>query len=307
MFEEEPAYIFGVPFEVVPFKAVSGTPKPRAPQRRIHAVPAKARFAITVPRVKGYSQGISNKVSIPDWVGVPRVVLDPKVIPSEAQMAAALNAGRPSIHAPGGVLDAALQEFRTQNREQSLVFQMSRDLTRMYVEQPSCEAPAHVLFPQMVQIVQRYLVEKVDPEPPAQRIDAFLSPYYGWIVERLAGGIRPDTAQGEAAEIPDIERDRACATADIDVWSGKEVREALKTHVNLVINDTKVWEQSAAYLLDTHPGVEAFIKNAGLNFTIPYAHNGEPHDYLPDFVARRAGEAERVTPASQVVMEASSQ
>ena len=52
MFAEEPAYIFGVPFEVVPFKAVSGTPKPRPPQRRIHAVPAKDNFAITVPRVE---------------------------------------------------------------------------------------------------------------------------------------------------------------------------------------------------------------------------------------------------------------
>ena len=77
------------------------------------------------------------------------------------------------------------------------------------------------------------------------------------------------------------------------MWTGKEVREALKTHVNLVVNDTIMWEQSAAYLLDTHPVVSAFIKNFGLNFTIPYAHNGEPHDYLPDFVARLEGDAER--------------
>ena len=109
MFDEEPAYIFGVPFEVVPFKAVSGTPKPRPPQRRIHAVAAKDKFAITVPRVRGYGQGISNRVTVGDWVGVPRT--DPQsevVLPPEAQMAAALNAGRPSIHAPGGVHDANL-------------------------------------------------------------------------------------------------------------------------------------------------------------------------------------------------------
>jgi type III restriction enzyme len=83
------------------------------------------------------------------------------------------------------------------------------------------------------------------------------------------------------------------ATKDIEVWTGKEVREALHTHVNLVVNDTLVWEQSAAYLLDIHAGVAAFVKNFGLNFTIPYAYNGEPHDYLPDFVARIVGEAER--------------
>ena len=248
MFDEEVAYVFGVPFEVVPFKA-TGTPKPRPPQRRIHAVPSKDRFAITVPRVKGYSQGISNKVTVADWAGVPRMILDPKIIPPETQMAAALNAGRPSIHAPGGVHAATLREFHARHREQESVFQMARDLTRLYVEQPTCEAPAHVLFPQMVNIIRRYVADKVDPEPPAQRIDAFLSPYYGWIVERLVGAIRPDTASGEAPELPDIEHDRACSSADIEVWTGKEVREALKTHVNLVVNDTIMWEQSAAYLL----------------------------------------------------------
>lgn len=37
---------------------------------------------------------------------------------------------------------------------------------------------------------------------------------------------------------------------------------------------------------DTHPLVDAFVKNAGLGFAIPYLHNGEPHDYIPDFIAR---------------------
>ena len=187
-----------------------------------------------------------------------------------------------------------LREFRARHREQELVFEMARDLTREYVRQPTCGSLRRTFcFRKAYQIVRRYIAEKVEPEPPAERIDAFLSPYYGWIIEILVQAIRPDTASGEAPEIPDIEQDRACATKDIEVWTGKEVREALHTHVNLVVNDTLVWEQSAAYLLDIHAGVTAFVKNFGLNFTIPYAYNGEPHDYLPDFVARLAGEAER--------------
>jgi type III restriction enzyme len=35
------------------------------------------------------------------------------------------------------------------------------------------------------------------------------------------------------------------------------------------------------------------VKNFGLNFTIPYLHNGKPSDYLPDFVARLNGDSER--------------
>jgi type III restriction enzyme len=38
--------------------------------------------------------------------------------------------------------------------------------------------------------------------------------------------------------------------------------------------------------LGTHKAVEAFVKNAGLGFAIPYLHNGRPHDYQPDFIVR---------------------
>lgn len=56
--------------------------------------------------------------------------------------------------------------------------------------------------------------------------------------------------------------------------------------MNYVVADTKKWEQEAAYHIDTHPIVDAFVKNAGLGFAIPYLHNGQPHDYVPDFIIR---------------------
>ena len=36
--------------------------------------------------------------------------------------------------------------------------------------------------------------------------------------------------------------------------------------------------------MDEH--VLAFAKNAGLGFAIPYFHNGQIHDYVPDFLVR---------------------
>ena len=40
------------------------------------------------------------------------------------------------------------------------------------------------------------------------------------------------------------------------------------------------------------------MKNAGLGFAIPYLHNGQPHDYMPDFVVRL-----KTDPAIQVILE----
>ena len=60
----------------------------------------------------------------------------------------------------------------------------------------------------------------------------------------------------------------------------------VKSHLNYVVADTKKWEQQAAYLHRHHQAVEAFVKNAGLGFAIPYLHNGQMHDYVPDFIVR---------------------
>jgi len=167
-------------------------------------------------------------------------------------------------------------------------------LTRDYASQPSCEVPTHVLFPQLAKIAEQYLKEKVHPVPPANILDVFLSPYYGWVIERLVGAVRPDTSLGEAPEVPRYETSRGPgSTAEVDFWTSRDVREVVHSHLNYVVADTKQWEQSATYVIDTHKQVDAFVKNSGLGFAIPYLHNGEPHDYVPDFIVRLRGEPTR--------------
>ena len=79
------------------------------------------------------------------------------------------------------------------------------------------------------------------------------------------------------------------STNEVDFWTSREVREINRSHLNYVVADTRKWEQSAAYYLDTHRAVVAFAKNAGLGFAIPYLHNGQMHDYQPDFIVRLTG------------------
>lgn len=289
------AKIFGVPFEVIPFKESKGNGKPRPKRNHVHSVPGKAQFEIRFPRVEGYQQAIRNRVTVA-WDMIAPRPLDPTKIPVEVEMKAALpnNQGRPSLTGPGKLERVDLNPYRKGQRFQALVFEMARDLTRDYVAQPTCEVPAHVLFPQIVKIVERYLREKVKPLPPASILDAFLSPYYGWIVERLVEAVKPDASQGEAPEVPRYETSRGPgSTAEVDFWTSRDVREVVHSHLNYVVADTKKWEQSAAYVIDTHEHVDAFVKNSGLGFAVPYLHNGQPHDYVPDFIIRLKGEQER--------------
>lgn len=289
---EEVAMVFGVPFEVIPFKTSGGNGKPPEKRHHVRALPSKEKYRIVFPRVEGYAQAIRSRVTV-DWKSEPKVFLDPMNIPPEVQMKAALpiNAGRPSLSGPGKLRDVSLNPYRAKRRFQELTFDLAGTLTREYTSQEQCEIPSHVLFPQIIRIVERYLREKVVAPPPAVLMDVFLSPYYGWVVERLIHGIRPDTSLGEPPEIPKFERHRGPGSTDeVDFWTSKEVREVDRCHLNYAVADTRKWEQSATYYIDTHPSTAAFVKNMGMGFAIPYFYNGQAHDYVPDFIVRLAVE-----------------
>ncbi len=288
-FSEEVAKIFGVPFEVIPFKAnTGGGPRPETKRYHVHAIPAKEACRIIFPRVEGYIQTIQSRVTI-DWEKESVLTLDPINIPPQVQMKASLpaNSGRPTLSGPGRLEDISLNPFREKRRKQELIFELAATLTREYIGQGKSELSPHVLFPQLVHIVGRYLEEKVKADPPADMMDVFLSPYYGWVIENLIHAIRPDTAQGEAPEVPKYERHRKPgSTEEVDFWTSRPVREVVNSHLNYIVADTKKWEQSAAFFIDTHPWTAAFVKNSGLGFAIPYFHNGQSHDYVPDFIIR---------------------
>jgi type III restriction enzyme len=288
-FTEETAKIFGVPFEVTPFKANPAGKATKPPKRnRVYSVAVKAHHRIEFPRIYGYSQGIQNRVTV-DWNAIAPITLDPTKIPPEVQVKATLsnNQGRPSMTGPGKLESLDLSPYRKNNRLQTLIFELAKELTKTYCQMETCEAPPHVLFPQLQRICNQYLQTKVKVIKPCDIADAWLSPYYGWIIENLATAIHPDTSAGEAPEIPRYENHQGNgSTDDVDFWTSKAIYPIEKSHLNCVVADTNQWEQATAYIIDTHSITESFVKNERLNFTIPYTFNGQEKDYHPDFIIR---------------------
>ena len=288
LMDEEIATVLGVPLSSFTVKAgEGGGPGPRTPHH-IYALPSREKYAIHFPRVEGYRQSVRRRI-ICDMENIPSLPIDHANIPPEVKMKAGLpnNTGRPSLHGPGKTNQASLQEFREQFRLQAEIYAMTAALTNEYAEDDQCELPANILFSQLYKIVRTYIDEKVSATAPADKKDAFLAPYYGWVIENLRQNIRPDQSADEAPELPRYERSRGSgSTADVDFFTRREPYPVQKSHINAVVPDTKRLEQLASYHLDNHPQVIAFAKNEGMGFGIPYFHNGESHDYLPDFLIR---------------------
>lgn len=288
-FSEEVAQVFGVPFEIVPFKGTGGPQPPKPKRFHVVALDTRRDYEIRFPRVEGYTQAVRNRVLVKDWKKVPTLKIVEGAFPTivETQPFQIDAGGRVARRAPGESSELTLTPYDQGVRIQKGIFQMAAGLTKSYLSQAASTVPAHVLFPQLVPIVEHFVKHHVAFPPQATLKQLFHAPFYGWAIEIIVQHIQPDESAGEAPELPRFEVQRPeGSTADVDYWTSKNVRDTENSHVNYVVADTTKWEQQAAYYIEKHKAVEAYVKNAGLGFAIPYLHDGQMHDYVPDFILR---------------------
>jgi type III restriction enzyme len=196
--------------------------------------------------------------------------------------------GRLSLLVPGKTDDVTLENWRATKRVQELEFELARSLTRRYAKSPACQIPPHALFPQLLAIARQFLRERVEPAGHTDRRDVFLDPYFSWAVETLSDAVVADDTQ--IPEVPRYEAHRGPgSTRDVDFWTSKPVRESARCHLTWLVMDTERWEQTTAFYLDSDAHVRAFVKNFNLGFAIPYSHDGDAREYLPDFLVRLHG------------------
>lgn len=283
-FREETAKIFGVPFELIPFK-VEGTrdQAPTPPANHIFSVPEKAEFEIDFPVVEGYLDPGITRVAV-DWDRVPRMALDSQDTPDATLVRGlATHDGALAAYGPGAPELVSLEAWRSRVRVQQVAFSLAKELTAGWVrDRGSAGIPTHRLFPQLLQVVNRFLETRIECRGTRMIQDVAINPYFGRALHAIQEAIAAVDEDGRSLERPIISGVRS--TRWVDFHTGKEISPVQKCHLNAGVFDTTVFEQQAAFIFDTTERVSRWVKNERLGFVVPYRRDGVFRRYFPDFL-----------------------
>jgi type III restriction enzyme len=286
LFTEETAQIFGVPFELIPFKVEGGRPTPPSPPaNHVYAVPERSEFEIEFPVVEGYQDPGIVQVKV-NWDRVGDLVLDPEQVPDDVLLRG-LTApdGRLIAYGPGAPVRVNLEEWRRGVRIQQVAFELAKVLARKWQNDRGAAIPMHRLFPQMLNAANQFIREHVTPVGSRTEQDLAINPYFDKAITMMVNAMEAVDGGGASQEKPVLAPGAASvrSTRVVNFHTGKELHDVERCHLNAAVFDSD-WERMAAELLGSHSAVAAWVKNDRLGLVIPYRKDGTPRKYLPDFI-----------------------
>lgn len=288
----EPEYVdvYGVPFEVIPvMKKPVGHTAAQKVSILVRALPERKHLEITFPRVEGFVFDVRRRIRV-NWDDLPALIVTPAEEPTEviAKAAVGYRIGRPDRLGPGPEVVQDREAFHRERRLQRTVFEIAAEITQRLKDRRSDWEDRRVLFPQVLEIVWRYVEDRVRfAEEGLAREEIALLKYRQRIVERLTQAIEPDTDAGEAPLLPTIERFRPLgSTSEVLFRTVRPTVGTTKSHISHVALDSPTWEHSVAYRLEQMDDVLAYARNDHMDFTIPYEYQGTRHEYRPDYLVR---------------------
>lgn len=288
LFTEETAQIFGVPFELIPFKVEGGKPQPPSPPaNHVYAEQERAAYEIEFPVVEGYQDPGIVKISV-DWDRVGELVLDPGDVPDDVLLRGLTTQdGRLIAYGPGAPARVNLEEWRKHIRVQQVAFDLAKVLVHKWKDDRGDAIPMHRLFPQMLDVANRFIDQHVTPVKTRAKQDLAINPYFSKAFAMLLNAMGSVDGGGASQEKPVYAPGAAGArsTRTVDFHTGKALHDVERCHLNAAVFDSD-WERQAAELLGSHPIVDAWVKNDRLGLVIPYRKEGVLRKYLPDFIVR---------------------
>lgn len=299
LFLEETATVFGVPFELVPFKRNDIKPhKSARDMTHIKALKEKSKFMINIPMVTRYLP-VSNIGLHIEWDQIPVQSYDESAWTEVKQVTA--QDGRDTVHGAG---KTEILENRGNHRLQEAAFRLAKGVCSRWREENDAELAAkkensndfltllttRALFQKILPIAIRFVKEKIEAKrgntpQDILHMEIKMKQAVDALYRAIRSGDQLCDSHSEVALIP-LGSENVISTENVDYHSAKIPHAAEKCHLNALVCDSD-WERDAAREMDAHPGVRRWVKNdkAGLSFNIPYWNKHDIRsNYQPDFI-----------------------
>ncbi len=296
-FSAEYVDIFGIPFDFAPNSSAPSVPK-GVFSTAIHAVPEKERFALCFPKVVGYT--LENKkgrlVCRFDPEGGSRYDPDPSQTPEKTTIQGI----------KGQSQTVSLEDKLANTRDKDVILQLANKVLELYLQGETGEKNASFgrarIFTQLYPHVEHWYWNIFDPPGQITRKHLDINgTYMAEAAHTIYKALLPMAEeQSPRRVIPLLKSgEEEGSTHDVHyrtsrdpktIWSGAE-----KSHLNKAVTDSG-WEYVLCKMLEENEDVLAWARNSrSLDFSIPYAYQGDTSLYYPDFIARiRTGLQETV-------------
>jgi Restriction endonuclease len=299
---EEYVDVYGIPFTVIPFKGrpVNQTQPEDKPKNHVRAMPERAALEIRFPIVEGYAFALKRNLIKCDVGSMDPLVIEPNREPTATFLLPTVGyqEGTASQAAPFGFVEQDREEYYSHTHLQAIKFQVTRLVVAHLVGEAGGRSDAkarvmrlksrHQLFPQVLRFVDEYISRKVDFKDVDRR-ELGLEKYVTRMVGYLCDAIVPDESEGEPPLLPVLNRYKPTGTsADVDFMTTRPCHGTQKSHVNQIVLDTRTWESSVAFRLESSELVDRYVRNDHLGLLIPYEFQGVDHVYEPDFIVQLA-------------------
>jgi type III restriction enzyme len=295
MFEPQYAHVFGIPFSFAQERRGAETITPPKPATRVFAPRDRDAVTLTFPRVLGYRVRLPSDRLHWVWAEDSRFPLNPETAgPTEAEIADILGAGE----------TITLDNYMHQ-RDSTVAFHVAGHALRTWFRDPDGNLKPY-LFPQLLQATREWLATQLTcsggakpglllwtglADQAAQRI--YNACVRGGLAEPGADDSGTDDDAEAAARrsllLPLLAPyDPEGSTRHVDFQTTKTklwTTRADLCPVNYVVGDSE-WEIDVCQVLESTPGVLAYVKNQGLGFEVPYTVGTAERRYRPDFIVR---------------------
>ena len=265
--------VYGIPFSLIPFKGRPQEDKPDDPvYHRIFSVPERSSFEIRFPVVESYTYDVREsgiQCDINTLAG-----LEVKEEPTR-------------------------EEYYKTVRPQQVIFRIAQLIVEDLVAGatgPGAKAARanqlarHQIFPEVVNILQKYVAQKVRFGPGVDVRELALERYAQQVRERVRDGITAAVASKDFPLLPVLNRFQPfVTTAGVEDSTTRPTMRLTRSHLNAAIVHSDD-ERKAIDVLEELDCVDCFSPNSRrIGMTIPYRYNDAGLRYEPDFVVRLRG------------------